>query len=57
MTQLRQRQVGFIHSRDFPPSTGEFESLSLPVPGILQILSNRWARVQLSFNTHHHIAP
>lgn len=22
MTQLRQRQVGFIHSRDFPPRTG-----------------------------------
>jgi hypothetical protein len=33
MTQLRQRQVGFIHSRDFPPSTGEY-SLSLsPVAG------------------------
>ena len=22
MTQLRQLQVGFIHSRDFPPPTG-----------------------------------
>lgn len=31
MTQLRQRQVGFIHSRDFPPSTGEFQSLCYPV--------------------------